>query len=75
MYPNPALRSGDRDLHETLTDQVGFETEIRAWHDTVKLSQGHSAEHRKQIAKGLEANGSITIAQLARTLGSGIETL
>jgi len=47
---------------------VGFEMDISARRDTVKLSQNKSAEERGNIAKGLEENGSAGIAQLMRTL-------
>lgn len=47
---------------------VGFEMEIKAWRDTVKLSQNKSAEERAKVASGLEAAGSVAIAQLMRDL-------
>ena len=46
---------------------VGFEMEVRAWRDTLKLSQDNSDADREAIAAGLEANGSVAIAQLMRT--------
>jgi transcriptional regulator len=49
---------------------VGFELEILAWRETVKLSQNKSAEDRMRVANGLEAEGSPAIAQLIRTLAS-----
>jgi transcriptional regulator len=49
---------------------VGFELEVLAWRETVKLSQNKSAEDRMGVANGLEAEGSPAIAQLIRTLAS-----
>lgn len=50
---------------------AGFEMEILAWRDTIKLSQDNSAQDRDQIADGLDANGSAAVAQLIRTLVPG----
>ncbi len=47
---------------------VGFEMEVRAWRDTVKLSQNKSEAERENVASGLETQGSVAIAQLMRTL-------
>lgn len=47
---------------------VGFEMEIQAWRPTIKLSQNKPAEERARLAAGLEAEGSVAIAQLMRTL-------
>ncbi len=47
---------------------VGFEMEIKAWRDTVKLSQHHSADERARVADGLESNGSAAMAKLMREL-------
>jgi transcriptional regulator len=47
---------------------VGFELEIQAWRETVKLSQNKTADDRALVANGLEAEGSPAIAQLMRTL-------
>lgn len=47
---------------------VGFEMEIKAWRDTVKLSQNKSTEERELLATGLAAQGSPAIAQLMRNL-------
>lgn len=51
-----------------LTGIVGFELEVQAWRETLKLSQNKSAEDRQRLAIGLEAEGSVAIAQLMRTL-------
>ncbi|GAA4643147.1 FMN-binding negative transcriptional regulator [Pontixanthobacter gangjinensis] len=53
---------------------VGFEMEVFAWRDTIKLSQDDSAGDRARIAEGLQANGSHAIAELMRTLVSDEET-
>jgi transcriptional regulator len=55
-------------LRGLLAGIVGFELEIHAWRETVKLSQNKSAEDRALVAGGLEAEGSPAIAQLMRTL-------
>ncbi|MDE2435897.1 MAG: FMN-binding negative transcriptional regulator [Sphingomonadales bacterium] len=47
---------------------VGFEMEIQAWRETVKLSQNKDAADRARLADGLEAQGSPAIAQLMRIL-------
>ena len=55
-------------LRALLAGIVGFELEILAWRETVKLSQNKAAEDRARVANGLEAEGSPAIAQLMRTL-------
>jgi transcriptional regulator len=55
-------------LRSLLAGIVGFELEIQAWRETVKLSQNKSPEDRARVAGGLEAEGSPAIAQLMRTL-------
>lgn len=47
---------------------VGFEMEVRAWRDTIKLHQDKSAADRERIARGLDENGSAAVAELMRTL-------
>jgi transcriptional regulator len=47
---------------------VGFEVEIQAWRETLKLSQNKDASERERVAAGLEGEGSPAIAQLMRTL-------
>jgi transcriptional regulator len=49
---------------------VGFELEVQAWRPTFKLSQDKSAEEREGLIAGLEAQGSVAIAQLMRSLAS-----
>lgn len=47
---------------------IGFELEVQAWRPTLKLSQNKPGEC-EPVAAGLEAQGSVAIAQLMRTLG------
>lgn len=47
---------------------VGFELEVQAWRETLKLSQNKSPADRAAVADGIEAEGSPAIAQLMRTL-------
>ena len=46
----------------------GFELEIQAWRPTLKLSQNKDPRDRERVAAALEAQGSLAIAQLMRTL-------
>ncbi len=55
-------------LRRLLASIVGFELEVTAWRETVKLSQNKSADEIERVAAGLEREGSIAIAQLMRTL-------
>ena len=48
---------------------VGFELEVVAWRETLKLSQNKSAEERERVTSGLEREGAAGIATLMRTLG------
>ena len=48
---------------------VGFELEVAAWRETLKLSQNKSVEERERVASGLEGEGAAGIAALMRTLG------
>lgn len=57
-------------LRDMLKGIVGFELEVQAWRPTFKLSQNKSAEERAHAANGLEAQGSIAIAELMRRLAS-----
>ena len=47
---------------------VGFELEVLAWRETIKLSQNKPAEERERVAAGLESEGAAGIAALMRTL-------
>ncbi|MFM5917365.1 MAG: FMN-binding negative transcriptional regulator [Novosphingobium sp.] len=47
---------------------VGFELEIQAWRETIKLSQNKPADERERLAAGLEGEGAAGIAALMRTL-------
>ncbi len=58
----------EKQLRGFLGAIVGFELEIAAWRETVKLGQNKSAEDRARVADGMEAEGSQAIAQLIRTL-------
>ena len=48
---------------------VGFELDVLAWRETLKLSQNKNAEERDRVASGLESAGATGIAALMRTLG------
>jgi transcriptional regulator len=48
---------------------VGFELEVLAWRETLKLSQNKNAEERARVASGLESAGATGIAALMRRLG------
>jgi transcriptional regulator len=49
---------------------IGFELEVQAWRPTFKLSQDKSSAEREGLIAGLEAQGSVAIAQLMRSLAS-----
>ncbi len=55
-------------LRGLLAGIVGFELEIQAWRPTLKLSQNAPADERERVIAGLEAQGSMGIAQLMRDL-------
>lgn len=55
-------------LRALLAGVVGFEMEVQAWRETVKLSQNKDAAERERLAQGLESEGAFGIAQLMRTL-------
>lgn len=55
-------------LRGLLAGIVGFELEVQAWRETVKLSQNKSPEDRARVADGLEAEGSPAIAHMMRTI-------
>ena len=47
---------------------VGFELEVTAWRETIKLSQNKPADERERVAAGLESEGAAGIAALMRRL-------
>ncbi|MDL2352731.1 MAG: FMN-binding negative transcriptional regulator [Pseudomonadota bacterium] len=47
---------------------VGFELEVIAWRETMKLSQNKSPDERERVAAGLEGEGAGGIAALMRSL-------
>jgi len=47
---------------------VGFEMEVLAWRDTLKLSQNKKDEERARVIEGLEQQGSRAMAQMMRSL-------
>ena len=47
---------------------VGFELEVTAWRETLKLSQNKPPEERERVAAGLESEGATGIAALMRSL-------
>ena len=47
---------------------VGFELEVIAWRETMKLSQNKPAAERERVAAGLESEGAAGIAALMRSL-------
>ena len=47
---------------------TGFELDVTAWRETLKLSQNKTAEDRANVAAGLEGEGSAAIAALMRGL-------
>ena len=55
-------------LRGLLAGIVGFELEVLAWRETIKLSQNKSAEERARLVTGLDREGSVAIAQLMREL-------
>lgn len=57
-------------LKGLLAGIVGFELEVQAWRPTFKLSQNAPADERERVAAGLEAEGSLAIAQLIRSFGA-----
>lgn len=55
-------------IRKLLAGIVGFEMEVLAWRETLKLSQNKPADERERVAAALEANGSAAIAVLMRNL-------
>ncbi|MFZ1741607.1 MAG: FMN-binding negative transcriptional regulator [Pontixanthobacter sp.] len=64
-------KMSDTGLRGLLKGIVGFEMEVLAWRDTVKLSQNKSHDERARVIAGLEANGAPAIAALMRSLVPG----
>ena len=58
----------DRARNGLLRGIVGFEMEVKAWRETVKLSQNKGPDDRARVMAGLESNGAPALAQLMRTL-------
>lgn len=55
-------------LRKLMAGIVGFELEVLAWRETLKLSQNKPADERERVAAGLESQGASAIAALMRTL-------
>ncbi|WP_309623326.1 FMN-binding negative transcriptional regulator [Novosphingobium sp.] len=47
---------------------AGFEIEVQAWRETLKLSQNKPDEDRAALADALEAEGAVAIAHMMRNL-------
>lgn len=60
----------DANRERLLRGIVGFEMDVRAWRDTVKISQNKPAEEREHVAQGLEAAGSQAMAEMMRGLAA-----
>lgn len=54
-------------LRSMLAGIVGFEMDVQAWRETVKLSQNKPADERARVAEGLDGEGATALAQLMRT--------
>lgn len=57
-------------LRKLLGGIVGFELEVVAWRETLKLSQNKPADERERVASALADNGSPALAALMRSLVS-----
>ncbi len=57
--------SADR-LKQLLESIYGFEMNIQAWRETLKLSQNKTKSERHSLRRGLEAQGSSQMADLMR---------
>lgn len=55
-------------LRGLLAGTIGFELEVRAWRETLKLSQDKAPQLRARVAEGLEGEGAHAVAHLMRTL-------
>ena len=58
----------DARLRGLLSGIVGFEMEVQAWRETIKLSQNKPAEEIARLADGMEADGAVAIAHMMRSL-------
>lgn len=56
-------------LRGLLAGIVGFEMEVQAWRETIKLSQNKDSAERERLAAGLEGEGAAAIAHMMRSLG------
>lgn len=55
-------------LHKMTKAITGFEMEVKAWRDTVKLNQNKSDDERENAANALEKNGQLAMAHLMRNI-------
>lgn len=55
-------------LRGLLAGIAGFELEVQAWRETLKLSQNKAAPDRARLAAALDAEGSPAIAAMMRSL-------
>ena len=55
-------------LRRLMAGIIGFELEVQAWRPTLKVSQNKSAADRAGVIAGLEAQGSLAMAELIRRL-------
>ena len=55
-------------LRGLLAGIVGFELDVLAWRETIKLSQNKSAEERARVVSGLDGQGAAAIALMMRNL-------
>ena len=55
-------------LRGLLAGIVGFELDVLAWRETIKLSQNKSAEERARVVTGLDGQGAAAIALMMRNL-------
>jgi transcriptional regulator len=55
-------------LRGLLAGTIGFELEVQAWRETLKLSQDKAPQLRARVAEGLEGEGAHAVAHLMRTL-------
>ncbi len=59
----------DQSLLQKMTKSItGFEMEVKAWRDTLKLNQNKSDSDRTSVANALEENGQLAMAHLMRNI-------